>query len=222
METLADPGRPGRARRPAGGRRAHRPDAAGRPRRVGMDCAWPTASKPPWDWFALAGAGRRRLCRLRRAGLAGLCKRDVIALGRGALARRAPRRRRSPSRSPSPSVRPDEYDLTKWAYVNYFPARPATSRSPAIRPRRTPGGSSPGIPTGSASQDSLHIGTHPPGLIVAQCILLRTMERNPALAGVLDRLHAAVGPGRVPAARGDATGVRSAGRSARPCTRRRS
>src|SRR5262249_24472662 len=32
---------------------------------------------------------------------------------------------------------------------------------------------------------SLHIGTHPPGLIAVQCILLRAMERSPALAGVL-------------------------------------
>ncbi len=36
------------------------------------------------------------------------------------------------------------------------------------------------------SQDSLHIGTHPPGLIVAQCILLGTMERNPGLADALN------------------------------------
>ena len=35
------------------------------------------------------------------------------------------------------------------------------------------------------NQDSLHIGTHPPGLIVAQCLLLNTMDRSPALAGLL-------------------------------------
>src|SRR5262249_34113609 len=35
------------------------------------------------------------------------------------------------------------------------------------------------------TQDVLHIGTHPPGLIVAQCLLLRTMEQNPRLTGAL-------------------------------------
>jgi hypothetical protein len=37
------------------------------------------------------------------------------------------------------------------------------------------------------SQDSLHIGTHPPGLITFQCLLIRTMEQSPRLADVLVR-----------------------------------
>jgi hypothetical protein len=34
-------------------------------------------------------------------------------------------------------------------------------------------------------QDSLHIGTHPPGLIAAQCVLLRVMDENPWLTDSL-------------------------------------
>ncbi len=45
-------------------------------------------------------------------------------------------------------------------------------------------------------QDSLHIGTHPPGLIAVQCVLIGVMERQPALAGfLLDHMPAAVEQG---------------------------
>ncbi|MGC8639273.1 MAG: hypothetical protein ACP5XB_05265, partial [Isosphaeraceae bacterium] len=38
------------------------------------------------------------------------------------------------------------------------------------------------------SQDSLHIGTHPPGLIALECLLIRTMEHNPDLTDLLLRV----------------------------------
>ena len=37
-------------------------------------------------------------------------------------------------------------------------------------------------PTWIQKQDALHLGTHPPGLIMVQAVLLHTMEANPAIA----------------------------------------
>jgi hypothetical protein len=79
----------------------------------------------------------------------------------------------------------DEFDLTKWAYVNYFPASTGYFRIAREQAVRDPWQFLARYPDWIRSQDSLHIGTHPPGLIVAQCILMYAMDRDPALATFL-------------------------------------
>ncbi len=84
---------------------------------------------------------------------------------------------------------PYGYGLTRWAYVNYLPASTGYFRIARDRAAADPWRFLREYPEWIRGQDSLHIGTHPPGLIVAQCILLRAMEGNPSLAS---RLNAAM------------------------------
>jgi methylthioxylose transferase len=82
-----------------------------------------------------------------------------------------------------PMGAPYGYGLTKWAYVNYSPGSAGYFRIARDQAAQDPWRFLARYPVWIEDQDSLHIGTHPPGLIVVQCILLRTMERNPAVAG---------------------------------------
>ena len=71
---------------------------------------------------------------------------------------------RSPSRSRFPTGAPDEYDLTKWAYVNYFGASTGYYQVARKQAAGRPLAFLAEYPVWIQSQDSLHIGTHPPGL----------------------------------------------------------
>jgi hypothetical protein len=84
-----------------------------------------------------------------------------------------------------PTGAADEYDLTKWAYVNYFGASSGYYQVARKQAVADPWTFLAEYPVWIQSQDSLHIGTHPPGLIALQCLLIRTMERSPLVA---DRL----------------------------------
>ena len=86
-----------------------------------------------------------------------------------------------------PAGAADEYDLTKWAYVNYFGASTGYYQVARKQAVADPWRFLIEYPVWIQSQDSLHIGTHPPGLIVTQCLLLRAMEQNPGLANALVR-----------------------------------
>ena len=86
-----------------------------------------------------------------------------------------------------PTGAADEYDLTKWAYVNYFGASTGYYQVARKQAVADPWRFLVEYPVWIQSQDSLHIGTHPPGLIVTQCLLLRAMERNPGFANALVR-----------------------------------
>jgi hypothetical protein len=79
----------------------------------------------------------------------------------------------------------DEYDLTKWAYVNFFESSSGYFKIARDQAGADAWGFVARYPQWIRSQDSLHIGTHPPGLIVAQCLLLSWMERHPDVAGFL-------------------------------------
>jgi hypothetical protein len=81
----------------------------------------------------------------------------------------------------------DEFDLTKWAYVNYFGASTGYYQVARREALQDPWRFLSEYPEWIQRQDSLHIGTHPPGLITLQCLLLRTMERNPGLTALLIR-----------------------------------
>ena len=91
-----------------------------------------------------------------------------------------------------PTGAADEYDLTKWAYVNYFGASTGYYQVARKQALADPWKFLAEYPVWIQGQDSLHIGTHPPGLIALQCLLIRTMERNPALVGRSASVHALV------------------------------
>jgi hypothetical protein len=76
---------------------------------------------------------------------------------------------------------PDEYDLTKWAYVPFFPA--STGYFTVARQQiHDPARFLAEYPGWIKRQDSLHVGTHPPGLFLAATTLRRSMESHPAAA----------------------------------------
>ena len=145
------------------------------------------------------GPGGRRYCGLRRARFPLVETRT----GRRACASRLAR---APAgggaRRPGsiPDGAPDEYDLTKWALCELLrldgllPGGQEGSRSrPLAVPRR--------VSRLDPSQDSLHIGTHPPGLIALQCLLLERMERIPG-GRYPDSRHADLDGGRFPSSTG--------------------
>ena len=137
----------------------------------------------PWDWLALAGFGAAAYAVFVGLGLRALGARAtrwaearwLAALLAAAIT----------AQFVIPIGAPDEYDLTKWAYVNYLSGSTGYFKIARDQAARHPWEFLARYPDWIRSQDSLHIGTHPPGLIVAQCILLRTMDQNPALADAL-------------------------------------
>ena len=77
------------------------------------------------------------------------------------------------------------YDLSKWAAVNYLPGSSGYFKIARQQAIRDPWKFMADYSHWIRNQDSLHIGTHPPGLIAAQCVLMKVMEHNPRLAGFL-------------------------------------
>ena len=77
------------------------------------------------------------------------------------------------------------YDLSKWAGVNYLPGSAGYFQIARKQAARDPWRFLADYPRWIRNQDVFHIGTHPPGLIVTQCVLLGIMERSPALSGFL-------------------------------------
>jgi methylthioxylose transferase len=92
-----------------------------------------------------------------------------------------------------PTGAPAPYDLAKWAAVNYLPSSTGYFRIAREQAATNPWRFLAEYPAWIRSQDSLHIGTHPPGLIAVQCLLRALMERHPALAdGLVNQMPAAV------------------------------
>src|SRR5262249_59865153 len=88
------------------------------------------------------------------------------------------------------------YDLSKWASVNYLPGSAGYFKVARQQAVRDPWRFLAEYPEWIRGQDSLHIGTHPPGLIVVQCILMRGLARSPALADfLLDQMPPSVEAG---------------------------
>ena len=77
------------------------------------------------------------------------------------------------------------YDLTKWAAANYLPGSAGYFKVARQQAVRDPWKFLADYPRWIRDQDSLHIGTHPPGLIAVQCLLIGVMERQPSLAAFL-------------------------------------
>lgn len=80
---------------------------------------------------------------------------------------------------------PEAYGLTKWVYVNYYSGSSGYFRIARFQAAGDPWKFLAEYPEWIKGQDSLHIGTHPPGLILAECVLINTMERHPGLARAL-------------------------------------
>ena len=79
----------------------------------------------------------------------------------------------------------DEYDLTKWAYVNYFPSSTGYYKVAREQMVGSPGKFLADYSEWIRSQDSLHIGTHPPGLFVFHWFLARKVGESPRLTSLL-------------------------------------
>jgi hypothetical protein len=79
----------------------------------------------------------------------------------------------------------DEYDLTKWAYVNYFPSSTGYYKIAHEQMTDAPGRFLADYSDWISRQDSLHIGTHPPGLFVAHWLLARKVGEHPELVSLL-------------------------------------
>jgi len=84
-----------------------------------------------------------------------------------------------------PTGAPSGYDLTKWASVNYLHSSTGYFKVAREQAAGDPWKFLAEYPRWIETQDSLHIGTHPPGLIVTQCVLLQTMKANASLVKVL-------------------------------------
>jgi methylthioxylose transferase len=88
------------------------------------------------------------------------------------------------------------YDLSKWASVNYLPGSGGYFKVARQQAIHDPWKFMADYQHWIRSQDSLHIGTHPPGLIAAQCVLMKLMVQNPGLADfLLDHMPATVDMG---------------------------
>jgi hypothetical protein len=74
------------------------------------------------------------------------------------------------------------YDLSKWAAVNYLSGSAGYFKVARQQAVRDPWKFLADYPQWIRNQDSLHIGTHPPGLIAGQCFLMGIMEHNPSLS----------------------------------------
>ena len=85
----------------------------------------------------------------------------------------------------------DEYDLAKWAYVHGLHASTGYYQVAKEQAAADPWRFLADYPTWIQAQDSLHIGTHPPGLIAMHCTLIAAMERHRRAA---DALNAAMPP----------------------------
>jgi hypothetical protein len=80
------------------------------------------------------------------------------------------------------------YDLAKWALVPCIPGSTGYYEVAKKQAVSDPWKFLADYPVWIQSQDSLHIGTHPPGLVAVQCLLLRTMGENPRVTELLVRL----------------------------------
>jgi hypothetical protein len=143
----------------------------------------PDGMKPQWEWFALAAAGVAAYAMVAGLGLRAL---------NASASRWAEARWLTVLFAASITIQvvvplgaPPGYDLTKWAYVNYFPGSTGYFKVARDQAAQDPWQFLARYPVWIQGQDSLHIGTHPPGLIVSQCILRGAMERNPALVDLL-------------------------------------
>jgi hypothetical protein len=166
--------------------------------------AWPLGVPGEWEWLRLAPD--------LASGEIGLAALAVLAYtGCAALGLRFLQRRTTPMReglaltgllaaalgvqAAIPVGAPQGYGLAKWALVLHLPASTGyytVARQQVHDARQFLAG----YPDWIRRQDSLHVGTHPPGLFVVEHALLRAFAARPDLArGVVDAMPATVTAG---------------------------
>ena len=196
--------------------RREQADPPGRSRGVGMAAAsFPSRSRPGWSWRSWrwsATPASRRSAFARCASATVARVREAVWLA--AAAARGDRDSGARSR-PAP---PTSTTCTKWAYVNYFGASTGYYQVARKQAVADPWKFLAEYPVWIQRQDSLHIGTHPPGLIALQCLLIRTMEQNPDCRRLPASVHALVDGRRASGSSRRWTGDRSLAPIARRST----
>jgi hypothetical protein len=142
--------------------------------------AWATTA---WEWLLLGGVAVIGYSTLAAWGLNALGARasgrnEIVWLGSLLVSAIA-------MQVIVPMAAPPGYDLSKWASVNYLPSSTGYFKIAREEAAGDPWSFLSEYPRWIRNQDSLHIGTHPPGLIATQCLLLQTMKANPDLVKVV-------------------------------------
>jgi hypothetical protein len=166
--------------------------------------AWPLGVRGEWEWLRLAPdlapgeVGLATLAILAYAGFAALGLRWLqrrATPGREALAVTALMAAAVGVQFATPYGAPHGYGLAKWALVLHMPASTGyytVARHQVHDARRFLAG----YPDWIRRQDSLHIGTHPPGLFLFEHVLLNAFATRPRLARrVVDAMPATVAAG---------------------------
>ncbi len=156
---------------------------------------WLRVQFPPVSlWFCLAGLGVAAYAGFVGLGLRVLTStssRRVEACGLAGLFAAA-----VAIQVTIPLGAPSGYDLSKWAAANYLPGSAGYFQVARQQAVRDPWKFLRDYPRWIRDQDSLHIGTHPPGLIAVQCLLIELMEKQPSLAdSLLNHMPTAVDEG---------------------------
>jgi methylthioxylose transferase len=156
---------------------------------------WLRVQFPPvWQWLCLAGLGVVAYALFVAMGyrvIAGKGSRGLEAQWLAALAVAA-----VAIQAIIPLGAASGYDHSRWAAANYLPGSAGYFKVARQQAIRDPWKFLADYPRWIRDQDSLHIGTHPPGLIAVQCLLIELMEWRPSLAdSLLDHMPAAVDRG---------------------------
>jgi hypothetical protein len=156
---------------------------------------WLRVQFPPlWQWLGLAGLGVVAYAvfvaigynAIVAKGSPGVEARWLTALAAAAISVQAI----------IPLGAASGYDHSRWAAANYLPGSAGYFKVARQQAIGDPWKFLADYPRWIRDQDSLHIGTHPPGLIAAQCLLIEVMERSPSLADfLLGHMPAAVEQG---------------------------
>jgi hypothetical protein len=158
-----------------------------------------------WEWLRAKGWPSFDGVCMAVIGLAGYC--GFVAIGIGKLAGKVARgieavwlagllTAATAAQVIIPMAAAPGYDLSKWAAVNYLSGSTGYFKVARREAAQDPWKFLAEYQEWIRGQDSLHIGTHPPGLIAAQCMLMGIMERSPRLTGfLLDHMPASVDAG---------------------------
>lgn len=145
---------------------------------------WLRVQFPPvWLWLCLTGLGVAAYAIFAAMGFKVIAAnssraveaRWLTALGLAAIAIQAI----------IPCGAASGYDHSRWAAANYLPGSAGYFKVARQQALRDPWKFLADYPRWIRDQDSLHIGTHPPGLIAVQCVLIKVMESQPWLTEFL-------------------------------------
>ena len=165
---------------------------------------WPLGVRGEWEWLRLAHGPAAIDVAL--AALAVLAYAGFVALGLRSLIARTTRGREAMAvagllvastavQATVPTGAPEGYGLAKWSLVLHLPASTGYY-TVARREIRDPARFLADYPDWIARQDALHVGTHPPGLFLAESALLKTFDARPGLARtVVDHMPGSVQAG---------------------------